>query len=294
MESVVVVVGEVLWDVFDGATLLGGAPLNFAVHARRMHFHPLLISALGTDALGQKAMNCITGLGLDLSMLRWSKRWSTGTATVTIGENGQPAFRIARPAAYDDLSLTAEELGTVARLNPAWFYYGTLFASTREGRATLQQLLDAMPKAARFYDVNLRPGFDSPELVKELLAAANVVKMNETEAEVVASRLCLPSNLESFCRSGVDRFGWRAVCVTLGERGCVMFDGKEFVTAPSERIEVADTVGSGDAFAAAFVHGLTNGWPAAKIAKFANRVGALIASRAGAIPEWSMGEAVTG
>ena len=294
MPNVVVVVGEVLWDIFPKATLLGGAPLNFAVHAKRMHLHPIFISALGTDILGQRAAQCIKSLGLDMSMLRWSTRWDTGTATVSIGENGQPAFRIARPAAYDDVTLTRDDLQALARLDPSWFYYGTLFASTREGRATLQQLLDALPAATRFYDVNLRPGFDSLDLVEELLPIANVVKMNETEADVVSSRLGLPSNLETFCRSGVERFGWRAVCVTLGEKGCVMFDGQEFVEASSEKVVVADTVGSGDAFAAAFVHGLTSGWPVSKIAKFANRIGGLIASRAGGTPEWSIGEAVIG
>ena len=288
-----VVVGEVLWDVFADSVSLGGAPLNFAVHASRLGLRPLMISAVGNDQLGGRALRDIAGLGLDMSMLRRSSRWPTGTASVVVDAAGQPSFRIMRPAAYDDLLLTPGDLRLLADLNPSWLYFGTLFPSTAEGRITLESLVEALPDAARLYDVNLRPGFDSLELASDLLARANAVKMNESEAQRIGQHLGLPVELEAFCRCGAARFGWRAVCVTLGEHGCALFDGIEFVRAPAERIKVADTVGAGDAFAAAFAHGLTMRWPASRIARFANRVGALVASRAGAIPEWSILETAT-
>jgi fructokinase len=288
-----VVVGEVLWDVFPDSACLGGAPLNFAAHAVRLGLYPILISAVGADELGERAAREISAFGLDATMLRKSSKWSTGTASVVVGGDGQPAFRIPRPAAYDDLCITPAELQVLRTKDPSWLYYGTLFPSTPEGRTTLQRLLDSVPRAVRFYDVNLRPGFDSLDLAADLLASANVVKLNEFEAQAVSGFLGLPSDAESFCRCGAIRFGWRAVCITLGDRGCAMFDGKEFVHADGEKIKVADTVGAGDAFAAAFLYGLTNHWPVQRIARFANRLGALVASRAGAIPDWNMVEATT-
>jgi fructokinase len=143
----------------------------------------------------------------------------------------------------------------------------------------------------RFYDVNLRPGFDSPALVTELLALASVVKLNEAELQAVSRFGALPSDMEAFCRAGVERYGWKAVCVTLGARGCAVLAGNEFVVADSFPVEVADTVGAGDAFAAAFLHGLSRQWGIEEIAVFANRVGAIVASRAGAMPDWSVAEA---
>jgi len=286
----IVVLGEVLWDIFAESACLGGAPLNFAVNARRLGYSPILISAVGKDALGERAARSIRDLGLDVDMLRSSSRWKTGTATVKIDACGQPTFRIERPAAYDDVRITPGDIRRLSDLKPSWFYHGTLFPSTSEARSTLQKLLDALPQTTRFYDVNLRPGFDSLELVAELIASADVVKLNEFEAQAVSSYLGLPSGLEPFCRSGAARFGWRAVCITLGERGCAMFDGAEFTTADGHSVEVADTVGAGDAFAAAFMHGLEQAWPIAEIAEFANRVGALVASRAGAIPDWTVAE----
>jgi fructokinase len=289
-----VVLGEILWDVFsDSVSLLGGAPLNFSVHAKRLGLHPILISALGADELGRKAAAEIRSTGLDMSFIRESGKWATGTASVAMDGDGHPAFRIARPAAYDDLDLNAGELARLRQMQPAWIYFGTLFASSSDGHATLRNLLQALPQAGRFYDVNLRPGAESLQLVEELLGAAGIVKLNETEAEWVSRRLDLPSAPEAFCREGSRRFGWRAACITLGESGCAMLVASDFVQAPGVKVKVADTVGAGDAFAAAFVYGLSQHWPAADIAQFANRVGALVASRAGAIPDWSILEAVT-
>ena len=104
--------------------------------------------------------------------------------------------------------------------------------------------------------------------------------------EAVHETTGLPSGRESFCREGAKRFGWRAVCVTLGSNGCALLSGDEYVEAEGQSVVVADSVGAGDAFEAAFLHGLISQWPAREIAEFANRVGALVASRRGAIPDW--------
>ncbi len=286
----IVVMGEVLWDVFPESVCLGGAPLNFAAHVQRLGHSPLLISALGADDLGHRAAESICALGLDGSMLRRSALWKTGTASVAIGPDGHPAFRIERPAAYDDVQFTQSDLEELASHKPSWLYYGTLFPSRPESKASLDRLLEALPQAKRFYDVNLRPGFDSLDLVATLIAEADVVKLNESEADAVGSFLGLPSELEAFCRRGAERFGWTAVCVTLGEQGCAMLRGSDFVRVQGCPVQVADTVGAGDAFAAAFLHGLLEQWPVADIARFCNQLGALVASRTGAIPEWDIAE----
>ena len=98
-------------------------------------------------------------------------------------------------------------------------------------------------------------------------------------------------SLEDFCRGYAREFGWSAMCVTRGARGCALLIGNEYVEADGYAVNVADTVGAGDAFAAAFVHGLGSRWPIGEIADFANRVGALVASRSGATPAWTIAEA---
>jgi fructokinase len=277
-----IVVGEVLWDVFPDATRLGGAPLNFAAHLARLGHETRLLSAVGRDALGERAAADIRSLGVDTTFLQSSDRFATGTASVRLGPDG-PSFVIERPAAYDAVELSRALLSQIVNWHPSWCYYGTLFPSDAHGRDVLRQLLDALPDARRVYDVNLRPGFESRELVCDLLHC-DVVKINEREHATLSGWLELPSDLEGFCRAGRARFGWQTACVTLGARGCAVLVGDSYVEAAGVHVPVADTVGAGDAFAAALVHGLIAGWPAHQVAEFANRAGAAVARVHGAIP----------
>ena len=288
----IVVLGEVLWDLFEDSRRLGGAPLNFAAHAGRLGQNAALISAVGADLLGEEAAQEIAALGLGTAFLQQSTRFATGTARVQLGPGGRTSFVIERPAAYDAIALSRSDIDRLIQQAPAWLYYGTLFSSTPEGERVLCRLLDALPVATRFYDLNLRPGCYSEGLVKRLLAQANVVKLNEEELEAVHEFTGLPLALEPFCREGAKRYGWKAVCITLGAKGCALSVCNDYAEAKGYAVNAIDPVGAGDAFAAAFLHGLISKWPAARIAEFANRVGALVASRPGAIPDWTVEEAV--
>jgi fructokinase len=247
---------------------------------------------LGADEPGEQAARMIASLDLDTRFLRTTSRFPTGTAQVQIGPGGVTQFTIPRPAAYDAVDLSTRDLDLLQQCAPRWFYYGTLFASTDPGKSVLHQTLRALRGAAKFYDLNLRPGSDSPKLVCELLQSADVVKLNEEELQRVHEFSGLPLDIEAFCRDGSARYGWQAVGVTMGDRGCAVLADGHYVEAAVHPVNVVDTVGAGDAFAAAFMHGLSLNWPAAEIACFANRVGALVASRHGAIPDWTLEEAV--
>ena len=80
------------------------------------------------------------------------------------------------------------------------------------------------------------------------------------------------------------------MCVTLGSRGCAIWANDRLRTFPGFSVKVADTVGAGDAFAAAFLHGFDLGWPMERTASFANALGAIVSSRAGATPPWTLEE----
>ncbi len=283
--------GEILWDVFDESTRLGGAPLNFALHATRLGHEAVLISAVGDDELGSSARAALRSLGIDSPYIQTTGTYRTGTATVQLGEDGQVRFRIRRPAAYDDVRLTAQDLERLAAWDPDWLYYGTLSSMAANSRALLARLIGALPRARRFYDINLREDSFTWELVAELASRAHVVKLNQDEMEALGGMFKLPTaTIEEFCRSGAARYNWQAVAVTLGEHGCGIWVGGSYAEAEGVRVIVSDTVGAGDAFAAAFVHGLSLNWRTQKIGEFANRVGALIASRPGGTPQWTLDE----
>jgi fructokinase len=286
-------VGEILWDVIGQTEHLGGAPLNFAAHAQKLGHEVFPLSAVGDDERGHRALELIRERGISTDFIRVLAGKPTGTAEVELDLDGKPTFRIVRPAAYDFVDLSPGDLQVLAKLDPQWVYFGTLFHISSVALSSTLRLLQALPAARRFYDINLRDQNWSLTAIEQLSSQATVVKLNDWEAECLDATFDVEGeheSIESFARRWADRFGVKIVCVTCGERGCSILKDGQFTQVPGFRVEIADTVGAGDAFAAGFVHGLSQGWDAQQIGRFANAVGAVVASKPGAIPEWSIDE----
>ncbi len=286
-------IGEVLWDVIGQSDYLGGAPLNFAAHARKMGHEVYLVSAVGDDARGRRALQAIRQLGIADDFVQVVAQRPTGTAEVELDPDGKPMFRIVRPGAYDFMPWTSQLTKQIAQLQPDWIYCGTLFHTSEHALATTLALLRELPSAKRIYDVNLRDGNWTLKAVEQLASRADVIKLSDSEAEFLDASLGNEGEefpIKHFCERWCDQYKCRTVCVTLGERGCVVYHDRVFTEAAACRVNIADTVGAGDAFAAALVHGMGEEWNMKRCAAFANAVAALVASRPGAIPEWSVEE----
>ena len=231
-------------------------------------------------------------MGLPARYVRREKDRPTGIVTVSLDTSGRPHFIIHRPAAYDFPDLSDGDLGELSSGRPDWIYFGTLFQMSPKAKALTLKVIGANPEARRLYDVNLRENCYEASLVNELMSLATAVKLNDQEVDTIQSMFGWSyRSLQDFCHGAARKFGWEAVCVTRGEAGCVLLVGEKCVAAEGYEVRVADTVGAGDAFAAAFVHGMGERWPAPEVADFANRVGALVASRPGGTPSWSIREA---
>lgn len=261
--------GEIVWDLYPDKRLLGGAPFNLAAHAARLGFDAKLISAVGDDTLGHAALKQANDLGVDTSLTRVHETLPTGIVDVTLDARAQPTFHLRRPSAWEEPRIESAPKAD-------WLVCGTLQQTCPQARATRHQL-KGIPI---FYDINLRPGFEDRDTVEELLAKATVVKCNEAELA------WLGEDEESLLR----RHNISAVCVTLGARGCRIHANGEAIAVEAPQIEAVDTVGAGDAWSAAALYGLTQQWPLDRTARFANRLGAIVASRPGAIPHWSTAE----
>jgi fructokinase len=282
----VAVLGEILWDIVGDSRYLGGAPLNFALHLQGLGHEALLISALGDDLLGAAAIKEIEARGLSTRFIRLDNH-PTGTVTVHMDERGAPDYVIHRPAAYDFPALSAEREHELLTPSPSWIYFGTLQQMSSKAFDLTMTIRENLPYARTFYDLNLRQDSYNTELLSTLLRQADVVKLNEPEAAVLANFLQFPSaGLQELCRALAHMFTLQAVCVTRGALGCCLLIGDTFVEAPGYCVTVADTIGAGDAFAAAFLHGMTEGWPPLHVADFANRLGAVVASLPGGAPAW--------
>jgi len=288
----VISIGEVLWDIVGQEEHLGGATFNFSAHLSRLGHRVSFISSVGKDELGQKVIAWMSRLGLATDYLHTEKDHPTGTASVALASDGQPKFVLHRPAAYDFPELTASQCERLFSRPVDWIYFGTLHQIHPQARQLTVDLLDRASGARRFYDVNLRADGYTPELIQELMSRATIVKLNHEEVEAIARMFgSRHGSIEEFCRNYAALYKWDGVCVTRGSLGCALLMGGQYIEAPGYPVQVVDTVGAGDAFAAAFVHGMGSGWPTPKVADFANRVGALVASRRGAIPDWTIAEA---
>jgi fructokinase len=288
----VISIGEVLWDIVGQEEYLGGASFNFSAHLSRLGHTVSFISAVGADQRGKTVIERMSQLGLTTEYLHIDIDHSTGIVSVALASDGQPKFILHRPAAYDFPQLTTTQFDRLFSRPVDWIYFGTLHQMSPQARQLTMDVLDRASAARRFYDVNLRADSYTPALIQQLMSRATIVKLNHEEVEAIGRMLgTRHRSLQEFCRNYADQYKWEAVCVTRGSLGCtVLMDGQYF-EARGYPIQVVDTVGAGDAFAAAFLHGLGSGWSPPEIADFANRVGALVASRRGAIPDWTIAEA---
>jgi fructokinase len=289
----IVSVGEVLWDILPSSEHLGGAPFNFAWHAHNLGHEVCFVSAVGNDQHGRQTLEQMTESGLSTRFMRCVPDCSTGTVTVTLDSRGSPQYTIHRPAAYDFPALSPAEFNALVNPAPDWIYFGTLQQMSSPAHELAMKLLAAAQTARYFYDMNLRVDCFSPELVRSLAQHAHVLKLNEQEIPFLKEMSGLQGgSLEQFCRNCLSAFHLHAICITLGPKGCALLINDEYLEAPGFSVKVADTIGAGDASSAALLHGISAGWTATRIAEFANRIGALVASRPGGTPKWTVAEAM--
>ena len=284
-------IGEVLWDVIGDQEYLGGAPFNLCAHAVRLDHHAFFVSSVGFDDRGERALRAIEEQGIDTRYISQTHRAATGVSEIVLDAEGKATHRLPRPAAYDFVSLSDKQRSELTNSQPDWICFGTLLQMELSPRTLTRRLLDEHPAAKKFYDVNLRPNCWTLELVEEFLHRATAVKLNEEEVDALAGLVDCPKGSHlRFSEIAAKRFGLNLVCITRGGQGCFIWRNGQHVESPGFKVAVADTVGAGDAFSAALLHGLQEGWPIEEIGMFANRVGALVASRDGAAPAWTLEE----
>ena len=279
---VVVGIGELLWDVFpDGRRELGGAVANLAYHASLLGDRGVLASRVGSDAGGDDLAARLRELGVDGHYLQRDTDRPTATVDIALS-GGAPSYTIHEQVAFDYPELDGDWRELAARADAVT--YGTLAQRTPSAAAVIGAFIAACPPhCVRLFDVNLRQHFWSPEVLDSSLAAATAVKLNDDELPRVAGALGMPVAL-------LERYRLQVACLTRGERGCLLVGapGRSGEPRTAEQpgicVTVADTVGAGDAFAAALLFHLLRGADLPQTAVAANRYAAFVATRRGATP----------
>lgn len=280
--------GEVLADIFPNQTVLGGAPFNVARHLQAFGAHPVLITRLGNDELREKVLQVMSQNGMDTLGVQRSNRRPTGRVQVHI-ENGINRFEILPSQAYDFIHPGLVRMATLSA-NPALVYFGTLAQRSEVSRRALRSLLRSTG-AAKFLDLNLRsPWYDKRTLIQSL-QAADIVKLNNEELDVLARMLDFPGS-DSFSQALkiMERFALDRILITCGELGAwhLNRDGKKVEIRPQGLpARIVDTVGAGDAFSAIYILGQLTGWSLANTLERANAFAAAICGIRGAVPDYA-------
>lgn len=280
----IVGLGEVLWDMLPDGQQLGGAPSNFAYISTLLGNEGIVASRVGNDALGEQAVAQLANVGVNTAAIQRDAEHPTGTVQVQVDGQGQPTFQIAEHVAWDCLEWTPEWRKLAAECDAVCF--GSLAQRATVSRSTIRQFLTATRNdAVRVFDVNLRQQFHSRDVLAESMKVAEIVKLNHEElprlTEILGFAYC--DDISS-ARMLLDSQNLKLLCITRGERGSLLLDRCSMDEHPGYRVRIADTIGAGDAFTAALVCEYLRGESLARTNETANRMGAWVASRIGAMP----------
>jgi fructokinase len=279
----IVGLGELLWDLLPAGKQLGGAPANFAYITNLLGDKGVTASRVGNDSLGDEALQRLTQLGVSAQFVQRDALHPTGSVKVEI-DRGQPRFEILQPVAWDflDWSEPWQQLATEADA----VCFGSLAQRSAQSQSTIRSFLNATrPQAVRIFDVNLRQNFYSRQVLAESMRLATIVKLNHEELPKIIHLFEIASHGEmDSARRLLSIHDLKLVCITRGDGGSLLISDNECSEHAGIKVKVADTVGAGDAFTAAMVHGYLRGSSLAEINETANRVGAWVASQSGATP----------
>jgi fructokinase len=223
-------------------------------------------------------------LGVTTDFVQSDTVHPTGTVQVEVDHAGQPKFEIAEGVAWDFLEWTPHWQELAAQVDAICF--GSLAQRALASRATIRQFLGAARKqAVRVFDVNLRQAFFSQEVLSGSMKAADIVKLNHEELPRIMQLFGLEHRDEIASADALmELHHLKLICVTRGCRGSLLISQQGLNEHPGYRIQVADAIGAGDAFTAGLVHEYMRESSLPQMNETANRVGAWVASRVGAMP----------
>jgi fructokinase len=282
----VVCFGEILWDVLPGNIVPGGAPMNVAYHLKKLGIQPALITRVGLDNYGKKLIQLMEKQGISTDYFQMDFERDTGKVTMTTGEDEHVHYDILQQVAWDNIQWDDQFEALLS--TTAFFVFGSLSTRSEASRQVLYRLLES----ARFkvFDINLRPPHYSRPILEKLMRGVGVLKLNLEELELLTGWFSGYKTEADRIEALQEQFRIPTIVVTKGSRGAVMLIDGVFYEHPGFVVDMADTVGSGDAFLAGLIFKISQGTSPPEAIQFASAMGALIATYNGPCPDYQIEE----
>ena len=284
MNDIIVGMGVALWDVLPEGKKIGGAPANFAYHVSQFGLPSCVVSAIGDDKLGAEIIENFNAKGLQ--QLIETVPYPTGTVQVEIDQAGIPQYEIKENVAWDNIPYTARLENLAQRTRAVCF--GSLAQRSVVSRTTINRFLDAMPHdndPLVVFDVNLRQGFYNKDILCNSMKRCNILKINDEELVTVSRMFGYPGiDLQDKCWIPLGKYNLKMLILTCGINGSYVFTPGNVSFQPTPLVEVADTVGAGDSFTAAFISSILKGKTVPEAHKRAVETSAFVCTQQGAMP----------
>lgn len=284
-DNLVIGMGEVLWDVLPEGKKLGGAPCNFAYHVSQFGLDSCAISAIGDDNLGKEIIANLEDKKVNYHID--VVPYPTGTVQVELDADGVPQYEIKENVAWDNIPYTARLEGIAERTKAVCF--GSLAQRNIVSRNTINRFLDAIPATNDplvVFDINLRQGFYNKEILCNSMQRCNILKINDEELVTVSRLFGYPGiDLQDKCWILLGKYNLKMLILTCGINGSYVFTPGNVSFQPTPKVEVADTVGAGDSFTAAFIASILKGKSVEEAHHKAVEVSAFVCTQNGAMPE---------
>lgn len=283
MQHKILAVGEVLFDVIEDEYKLGGAPFNVAAHMAKLGHHSYILSSVGEDRLGDRIIQEAEELNVRTDLIVRQKTRPTGTVLVTF-EDGEPQYEIVRDVAWDFLEA---DFNALRKMQWKVLAFGSLAQRSAHNQDFYANLFRELEVELIYFDCNLRQHFFNKIILENSLGFAHIAKFNAEEIRI-CSRLLYKVEMgpTDFARRLQADYQLDAVLYTLGKDGAQAWYQGEMVFRPAVEIEIADTIGAGDAFNAGFLDSWMAEAGIEEALEHGNRLGAFVASRKGAIPDY--------
>ncbi len=280
----IVGIGEALWDMLPAGKEIGGAPANFAYHVSQFGLNSKVISAIGSDELGVELLDNFDKNGLQYIVE--SVQFETGVVGVELDANGVPVYEIKENVAWDNIPYT-QEIAEIAK-NTSVVCFGSLAQRNDVSRNTIHKFLEDMPETENTYkifDINLRQSFYTKEVLIESLNKCNILKINDEELVLLNQMFNYSEDdMDSVCKVLMGKFNLIMLVLTCGATGSYVYSNNDVSYVATPTVNVADTVGAGDSFTAAFISSILCGESMRDAHARAVAVSAFVCGQKGAMP----------
>lgn len=284
----IIVYGTILFDHINEDYFIGGCHTNVAAHCAKLGMDTTMVSSVGTDGLGEKAINWMKSIGIRTEYIAKDEIHSTGRVEVDVTDPQNPQYDLLDNVAYDFIQLSEEKMQSLAEEQYDFLYFGTVEQRHEMSTQTLHTLLDRLNVRYVFFDINLRKDCYTVPKIIESLKKTDILKVNEEELIFLAESILKKNvNEETLVKDLMKQYSIQLIIVTRSGKGASVYYESKKLDVEAVKNEVVDSVGAGDAFSAAFISCFARTGNVEAAMKAGTTLGSYVVGNRSAVPEYT-------